>query len=131
MITVSVKRSKIAFLWIFILIGALAHAQEVTIWNKVLKTNIIVHQKVTDDSTFLSIDRKENKWLGKNISIKTVNYWSQAPIEVTADCCGKNTLTIKRTFLGNNIVGDRLYFRKNKGKYYFKVLKEFEQKAEQ
>ncbi|WET49225.1 hypothetical protein PYS58_22160 [Chryseobacterium indologenes] len=122
---------KIKFALVFILLSILTKAQNIKIWIKKLDANIILHQEITNDSTFLSIDRKENKWLGKNISIKTVNYWSQAPIEFTADCCGKNTLTIKRTFLGNNIVGDRLYFRKNKGKYYFKVLKEFEQKAEQ
>lgn len=131
MITVSVKRNKLVFLWVFIFMGVLTHAQEVNIWNKVLKANIVIHQKVTDDSTFISIDKKENKWLGKNVSIKTVNYWSQAPIEITADCCGKNTLIIKRSFIGNNIVGDKLYFKKNKEKYYFKVLNEFEQKDKQ
>ncbi|WP_139166051.1 hypothetical protein [Chryseobacterium jejuense] len=113
------------------LISMVTNAQEIKIWDKTLKTNIIAHQKVTDDSTFLSIDRKENKWLGKNLNIKTVNYWSHAPVEVTSDCCRKNTMIIKRTFLGNNIVGDKLYFKKNKGKYYFNALKEFEQKAEQ
>ncbi|MBP2615798.1 hypothetical protein [Chryseobacterium jejuense] len=128
--TVSVKRNKMVFLWIFMFMGVLANAQEIKIWDKTLKANIIAHQKVTDDSTFLSIDRKENKWLAQNVNIKTVNYWSRAPIEVTSDGCGKNTLIIKRTFLGNSIVGDRLYFKKNKGRYYFKVLKEFEQKAE-
>ncbi|WP_250253377.1 hypothetical protein [Chryseobacterium sp. Marseille-Q3244] len=122
---------KIKFVAVLILFSIVMKAQNVKIWVKVLHANIILHQKVTDDSTFVSIDRKENKWLGKNVSIKTVNYWSNAPIEVTADCCRKTTLIIKRTFLGNNIVGDRLYFKKNKGKYYFNVLKEFEQKAEQ
>ncbi|AZA92780.1 hypothetical protein EG343_20385 [Chryseobacterium nakagawai] len=70
-------------------------------------------------------------WLGKNVSIKTVNYWSNVPIEITAYCCKKNTLILKRTFLGNNIVGDKIYFRKNKEKYYFNALNEFEQKGEQ
>ncbi|PWN59754.1 hypothetical protein C1634_017160 [Chryseobacterium viscerum] len=110
--------------------GIVTNAQEVKIWNKALNKNIILHQKVSEDSVYLSIDRRENKWLGKNIHVKTVNYWNNAPIEVTADCCKKNLLIIKRTFLGNNIVGDRLYFKKNKDKYYFKDLKEFEQKTE-
>lgn len=112
----------------FILSGIVTQAQEIKIWNKVLKEHIVVHQKANDDSTSLSIDRRENKWLGRNVNIKTVNYWNNAPIEVTADCCRENLLIIKRTFLGNSIVGDRLYFKKNKGKYYFNTLKEFEQK---
>lgn len=121
---------KIKMTLVLILLSVLMKAQEKKIWTKALGVNIVLHQKVTDDSTYVSIDRKENKWLGKNVSIKTVNYWSQAPIEITADCCGKNTLIIKRSFIGNNIVGDKLYFKKNKGKYYFTVLKEFEQKTE-
>ncbi|BAP30463.1 serine/threonine protein kinase [Chryseobacterium sp. StRB126] len=86
---------------------------------------------MTDDSIFLSLDRNKNKWLGKNVSLKTFNYWSNALIEVTADCCRENILIIKRTFLGNNIVGDRLYFKQNKDNYYFNVLKEFEKKVVQ
>ncbi|WP_160139801.1 hypothetical protein [Chryseobacterium sp. c4a] len=121
---------KIKIALALILLSVLMKAQEKKIWSKALGVNIILHQKVTDDSTYVSIDRKENKWLGKDVSIKTVNYWSQAPVEVTVDCCKKNALIIKRTFLGNNIVGDQLYFKKNKGKYYFTVLKEFEQKSE-
>ncbi|WP_162926156.1 hypothetical protein [Chryseobacterium aurantiacum] len=100
------------------------------IWNNILKTNIIIHQKVTGDSASLFIDKKENKWLGKNVNIKTVNYWNNASIDISADCCKKNVLIIKRTFLGNNIVGDQLYFKKSKNMYYFKTLKEFEQKPE-
>ena len=115
-------------IWLLILGSILTHAQEMKIWNKELGTNVMVHQKVSDDGTFLSIDRKENRWLGKNVNIKTVNYWNNAPIEITADCCRKNVLIIKRTFLGNSIVGDRLYFKKDKGKYYFTILKEFEEK---
>lgn len=125
-----IRKYKIIYLWIFILFGILANAQEIKIFSKILNSNIIVHQKVEADSVYLSIDKKENKWLGKNVNIKTVNYWSNAEIEVNVDCCKKNLLIIKRTFLGNNIVGDRLYFNKNKNKYYFKVLKEFEQKTE-
>ncbi|MGE8432103.1 MAG: hypothetical protein ACN6N9_05950 [Chryseobacterium joostei] len=112
------------------LISILFNAQEVKIWNEILKTNIIIHQKVTDDSTYVFIGKKENKWLGSNVNIKTVNYWNNASIDISADCCKKNILIIKRTFLGNNMVGDQLYFKKNKNKYYFKTLKEFEQKSE-
>ncbi|MCS4302470.1 hypothetical protein [Chryseobacterium sp. BIGb0232] len=121
---------KIRIIPLFILGSISFHAQEIKIWSKILKSDIVICQKVNDDSIFLSIDRKDNKWLGKNVRIRTVNYWSHAPVEVTADCCRKKTLIIKRTFLGNNIVGDRLFFRKNNGKYYFNVLSEFEQKAE-
>ncbi|KAB1229571.1 hypothetical protein [Chryseobacterium viscerum] len=128
--TVLITKNKTIHLLIFILMGIITNAQEVNIWNKALNKNIILHQKVSEDSVYLSIDRRENKWLGKNVHVKTVNYWNNAPIEVTADCCKKNLLIIKRTFLGNNIVGDRLYFKKNKDKYYFKDLKEFEQKTE-
>jgi hypothetical protein len=110
--------------------GIVNKAQEIKIWNKALNTNIIIHQQVREDSVYLSIDKKDNKWLGKNLNIKKVNYWNNAPIEVTADYCKKNFLIIKRTFLGNNIVGDRLYFKRNKDKYYFKILKEFEQKTD-
>ncbi|MBE4949722.1 hypothetical protein [Chryseobacterium culicis] len=121
---------KMIYPLIFLLIGIANNAQEIKIWNKALNTNIIIHQQVREDSVYLSIDKKDNKWLGKNLNIKTVNYWNNAPIEVTADCCKKNFLIIKRTFLGNNIVGDRLYFKRNKDKYYFKILKEFEQKTD-
>ncbi len=126
----SVKTIKLAYLVIFILIGIVTNAQEIKIWNKALNTNIIIHQQVREDSVYLSIDKKDNKWLGKNVNIKTANYWNNAPIEVTVDCCKKNFLIIKRTFLGNNIVGDRLYFKKNRNKYYFKALNEFEQKGD-
>lgn len=122
---------KIKIIQFFILSSISIHAQKIKIWNKILHDSLIIHQKVTDDSTFLSIDRKENKWLAQNVNIKTVNYWNNAPIEVTADCCKKDMLVIKRTFLGNSIVGDRLYFNKSKGKYYFRTLKEFEQKTEE
>lgn len=122
---------KIKILLFFILSSILIQAQEIKIWNKTLKEHIVVHQKVSDDSTFLFINGKENMWLGRNVNIKTANYWNNAPIEITADCCSKNLLIIKRTFLGNTIVGDKLYFKRNKGKYYFNVLKEFEQKAQQ
>ncbi|MCQ9638763.1 hypothetical protein MP478_05120 [Chryseobacterium sp. WG14] len=66
----------------------------------------------------------------RSVNIKTVNYWNNAKIEITAGCCKKNLLIIKRTFLENNIVGDKLYFKKNNDKYYFKALKELEQKTE-
>jgi len=128
--TVSITKNKAIHLLVFILIGIITNAQEIKIWNKALNTNIIIHQQVREDSVYLSIDKKDNKWLGKNLNIKTVNYWNNAPIEVTADCCKKNFLIIKRTFLGNNVVGDRLYFKRNKDKYYFKILKEFEQKTD-
>ncbi|WP_105702917.1 hypothetical protein [Chryseobacterium sp. MYb7] len=121
---------KMIYSLIFLLMGIVNKAQEIKIWNKALNTNIIIHQQVREDSVYLSIDKKDNKWLGKNLNIKKVNYWNNAPIEVTADCCKKNFLIIKRTFLGNNIVGDRLYFKRNKHKYYFKILKEFEQKTD-
>ncbi|WP_288446876.1 hypothetical protein [uncultured Chryseobacterium sp.] len=121
---------KMIYPLIFLLMGIANKAQEIKIWNKALNTNIIIHQQVREDSVYLSIDKKDNKWLGKNLNIKTVNYWNNAPIEVTDDCCKKNFLIIKRTFLGNNIVGDRLYFKRNKDKYYFKILKEFEQKTD-
>ena len=122
---------KIKMLSFLILSSIVIHAQEIRIWNKALDTDIIIHQKVRDDSTFLSINRAENTWLGENVNIKTVNYWSNASIDVTVDCCKKNVLIIKRSFLGNSIVGDRLYFKKNKRKYYFNLLKEFEQKTGQ
>jgi hypothetical protein len=125
-----IKKIKATYPLTFILMGIMINAQEINIWNKALNTSIILHQKVGVDSIYLLIDRKENKWLGRNVDVKTVNYWNDAPIEVTADCCKKNLLIIKRTFLGNSIVGDRLYFKKNKDKYYFKLLKEFEQKTE-
>ncbi|PWN68983.1 hypothetical protein C1631_013000 [Chryseobacterium phosphatilyticum] len=127
---VSIIRNKAIHLLIFVLIGILTNGQEIKIWNKPLNINIIINQQVREDSVYLSIEKKDNKWLGRNVNIKTVNYWSNAPIEVTADCCKKNFLIIKRMFLGNNIVGDRLYFKRNKDKYYFKVLKEFEQKTD-
>jgi hypothetical protein len=127
--TVLIRKNKIILL-IFVLLGVFVIAQEIKIWNKVLNTNIILHQKVNEDSIYLSINKKENNWLARNVNIKTVNYWNNADIEITADCRKKNLLIIKRTFLGNSIVGDRLYFKKNKNKYYFKVLKEFEQKTE-
>ncbi|WP_123945793.1 hypothetical protein [Chryseobacterium sp. G0186] len=95
-----------------------------------MKNNILVHQKVSDDSTYLSINKKENKWLGKSVNIKTFNYWHNASIDISVDCCKKNILIIKRTFLGNTIVGDKLYFKKKNKKYYFENLKEFEQRSE-
>lgn len=125
-----IKKEKVIIMLSLILISPFFNAQEVGFWNKILKTNIIIHQKVTDDSTYVFIDKKENKWLGSNVNIKTVNYWNNASIDISADCCKKNILIIKRTFLGNNMVGDQLYFKKNKNKYYFKTLKEFEQKSE-
>ncbi|WP_276877844.1 hypothetical protein [Chryseobacterium joostei] len=125
-----IKKEKVTIMLSLILISPFFNAQEVGFWNKILKTNIIIHQKVTDDSTYVFIDKKENKWLGSNVNIKTVNYWNNASIDISADCCKKNILIIKRTFLGNNMVGDQLYFKKNKNKYYFKTLKEFEQKSE-
>ncbi|MFP3835173.1 hypothetical protein [Chryseobacterium sp. SIMBA_028] len=125
-----VKNFKGIIWFSLILISVFFNAQEVKIWNNILKTNIIIYQKVTDDSTYLFINKKENKWLGKNVNIKTVNYWNNSSIDISADCCKKNALIIKRTFLGNNIVGDELYFKKNKNKYYFNILKEFEQKSE-
>ena len=125
-----IKKDKVIIVLSLILISPFFNAQEVKFWNKTLKTNIIIHQKVTDDSTYLFIDKKENKWLGKNVDIKTVNYWNNASIDISADYCKKSTLIIKRTFLGNNMVGDQLYFKKSKNKYYFKILKEFEQKSE-
>ncbi|WP_284463960.1 hypothetical protein [Chryseobacterium sp.] len=125
-----IKKDKVIIMLSLILISPFFNAQEVKFWNKTLKTNIIIHQKVTDDSTYLFIDKKENKWLGSNVNIKTVNYWINASIDISADCCKKNILIIKRTFLGNNMVGDHLYFKKSKNKYYFKSLKEFEQKSE-
>ncbi|CAH0233373.1 hypothetical protein SRABI04_02792 [Chryseobacterium sp. Bi04] len=57
---------------IFILMGFVAQAQEIKIWNKVLNANIILQQKVSDDSVCLSIDKKENKWLNRSVNIKTV-----------------------------------------------------------
>lgn len=128
--TVLITKNKTIHLLIFILIGFFTNAQDIKIWNNTLNTSIVLHQKVDLDSVYLSIDKKENKWLGRNVKVKTVNYWSNAEIEITADCCKKSLLIIKRTFLGNNIVGDRLYFNKYKDRYYFKALKEFEQKAE-
>ncbi|MGH1515987.1 hypothetical protein [Chryseobacterium sp. JK1] len=128
--TVLITKNKAIYLLTFILIGIFTNAQDIKIWNKTLKTNIVAHQKVGSDSVYLSIDKMDNEWLGRNVNVKTVNYWNNASIEVTADCCKKNVLIIKRTFLGNNIVGDRLYFKKNRNKYYFKALKEFEQKVE-
>lgn len=125
-----IKNCKVIIMLPLMLISILFNAQEVKIWNEILKTNIIIHQKVTDDSTYVFIGKKENKWLGSNVNIKTVNYWNNASIDISADCCKKNILIIKRTFLGNNMVGDQLYFKKNKNKYYFKTLKEFEQKSE-
>lgn len=121
---------KMIYLLICLLMGIATNAQEIKIWNKALNTSVVIYQKVSEDSIYLSINKKDNKWLGKNVNIKTVNYWNNAPIEVIVDCCKKNFLIIKRTFLGNNIVGDRLYFKKNKDKYYFKLLKEFEQKTD-
>ncbi|AKK71411.1 hypothetical protein OK18_01045 [Chryseobacterium gallinarum] len=124
---VAIRKIKLFYFLIFILIGIITNAQKIQIWNKKLNTNIILHQKVSNDSTWLLIDKKENKWLGKDVNIKTVNYWNNAPIDITANC-KTNILVIKRTFLGNSIVGDKLYFKKNKNKYYFHSLKEFEQK---
>lgn len=89
---------KIKILLFFILSSILIQAQEIKIWNKTLKKHIIVYQKVSHESISLSIDRNENKWLGRNVNTKTANYWNNAPIEVAADCCNKNLLIIKRTF---------------------------------
>lgn len=125
-----IKKDKVIIVLPLILISPFFNAQEVKFWNKTLKTNIIIYQKVSNDSTYLSIDKKENKWLGSNVNIKTVNYWNNASIEISSNCCKKNILIMKRTFLGNKIVGDQIYFKKNKSKYYFKTLKEFEQKSE-
>ncbi|MGU3373773.1 hypothetical protein [Chryseobacterium sp. M5A1_1a] len=128
--SVFINNFKIIVVLLLVLISAFFNAQKIEIWNNELKTTILVYQKVNDDSTYLSINKKENKWLGENVNIQTVNYWNNAPIDVSVDCCKKNILIIKRTFLGNNIVGDKLYFKKNKDKYYFKNLREFEQKLE-
>ncbi|MET3036124.1 hypothetical protein ABXT08_08485 [Chryseobacterium sp. NRRL B-14859] len=123
---VSIRKVKTFYVLIFVLVGIISNAQKVEIWNKRLNTYIILHQKVSNDSTWLFINKKENKWLAKDVNIKTVNYWNSAPINITADC-KRNILVIKRTFLGNNIVGDKLYFKKNRNKYHFNSLKEFEQ----
>ncbi|WP_353146586.1 hypothetical protein [Chryseobacterium sp.] len=123
---VSIRKVKTFYVLIFVLVGIISNAQKVEIWNKRLNTYIILHQKVSNDSTWLFINKKENKWLAKDVNIKTVNYWNNAPINITAGC-KRNILVIKRTFLGNNIVGDKLYFKKNRNKYHFNSLKEFEQ----
>lgn len=83
---------------IFILMGFITQAQEIKIWNKVLNINIILQQNGSEDSVYLSIDRKENKWLSRNVNIKTVNYWNNAKIEIIAGCCKKNLLTINEFF---------------------------------
>ncbi|MDR6545377.1 hypothetical protein J2810_001424 [Chryseobacterium rhizosphaerae] len=44
---------------IFILMGFITQAQEIKIWNKVLNINIILQQNGSEDSVYLSIDRKE------------------------------------------------------------------------
>ncbi|AZB01907.1 hypothetical protein EG359_20950 [Chryseobacterium joostei] len=67
-----IKKDKVIIVLSLILISPFFNAQDVKFWNKTLKTNIIIHQKVTDDSTYVFIDKKENKWLGKNVNIKTV-----------------------------------------------------------
>lgn len=118
------------YLLIFTLLGILINAQKIEIWNKTLNASIILHQKISEDSIRLIINKKENKWLEKNVNIITVNYWNNAKIEFASNCCRNDIFIIKRTFLGNNVVGDRLYFKKKKKKYYFDSLKEFEQKAE-
>lgn len=124
-------RSRKQLFFIFILLGGIfINAQKIEIWNKDLNSKIVLHQKVNNDSVHLYIDKKENKWLGKSANFKTINYWMDAQIEITAHCCKKNVLIIKRTFLGNNIVGDKLFFKKYKKKYYFDLIKEFEQKNE-
>lgn len=124
-------RNKMYTLIIFILLGTISiNAQKIEIWNEHLNAKIILHQKVSNDSVYLTIDKKENLWLGKNVDLKTINYWINAPIEVTANCSKKNTLTITRAFLGNNIIGDKIYFKKYKKKYYFNSIKEFEQKCQ-
>ncbi|AZA79803.1 hypothetical protein EG347_21095 [Chryseobacterium sp. G0186] len=125
-----INNFKIIGVLLFILISVFFNAQKIKIWNNKLKNNILVHQKVSDDSTYLSINKKENKWLGKSVNIKTFNYWHNASIDISVDCCKKNILIIKRTFLGNTIVGDKLYFKKKNKKYYFENLKEFEQRSE-
>lgn len=78
--------------------GFITQAQEIKIWNKVLNINIILQQNGSEDSVYLSIDRKENKWLSRNVNIKTVNYWNNAKIEIIAGCCKKNLLTINEFF---------------------------------
>lgn len=126
---IALIRNKKQKCFIFILLTAMfVNAQKIEIYNKDLKSKIILHQKLDNDSVYLYIDKKENKWLEKTLNIKTVNYWIGAPIEVSLICCQKNTIIIKRTFSGNSIVGDKLYFKKCKNKYFFKSLKEFEQK---
>lgn len=97
------------------------------LWCSYLKQNIVYNQKVQDDSITLIIKKSENKWLGKNVIIKTVNYWDNAPIEFSTHV-NKNNFYLKRTFLGNTIVGDLIIFKKNGKKFYYSSLKEFQQK---
>jgi len=79
------------------------------IWSNQLNQNIIYDQSIHNDSITLTINKSDNIWLGKNVIIKTVNYWDNAPIEFSIHT-NKNSFYIKRTFLGNNIVGDLIFF---------------------
>ncbi len=71
--TVLITKNKTIHLLIFILIVFFTNAQDIKIWNNTLNTSIVLHQKVDLDSVYLSIDKKENKWLGENVNIKTVS----------------------------------------------------------
>lgn len=128
--TVSIKRNN-KLTWMFLVFFCTTSAQKNTkikIWSKTLKDSIIMSQFIKNDSIILYIYKNENEWLGKNAQLKTINYWSDAPIKVSSEFNKKNNLIIKRTFLGNSIVGDKLYFKKYRNKYYYYNLKEFEQK---
>lgn len=117
---------KNSYILILLLISTCICGQS-KIWSSYLKQNIVYNQKIQDDSIILIINKSENKWLEKNVIIKTVNYWDNAPIEFSTHV-NKNSFYIKRSFLSNNIVGDLIFFKKNKKKYHYSDLKEFEQK---
>lgn len=92
-----------------------------------IRDSIIVFQNVNYDSTTIFINKKDNGWLKDDVKLKTVNYWINAPIELSSRF-QNNTLILTRSFIGNNIVGDHILFKRKKYKYYFSKLIEFEQK---